>query len=75
MDALLSQHGRVEAMWMPTIKNLAYVLYESADVAEDTRCVVAVAAALRCTNVMLSVCVSREFLQLRRGSCAGALVV
>jgi len=38
VDALLSQHGRVETMWMPTIKNLAYVIYESADVAEDTRC-------------------------------------
>ncbi len=39
VDALLSQHGRVETMWMPLIKNLAYVIYESADVAEDTRCV------------------------------------
>ena len=38
VDALLSQHGRVETMWMPTIKNLAYVIYESEDVAEDTRC-------------------------------------
>ena len=38
VDTLLSQHGRVETMWMPTIKNLAYVIYESADVAEDTRC-------------------------------------
>ena len=37
VDALLSQHGRVETMWMPLIKNLAYVIYESADVAEDTR--------------------------------------
>ena len=71
VDALLSQHGRVEAMWMPTIKNLAYVLYESADVAEDTRCVVAAATDARCMFVMTSACSSLRFLQPRRGVCAG----
>ena len=38
MRELLSQHGAVVSLWMPTIKNLAYVVYESADVAEETRC-------------------------------------
>ena len=34
---LLGQTGTVKSLWMPTIKNLAYVVYESAEEAEATR--------------------------------------
>lgn len=34
---LLSQTGTVQSLWMPTIKNLAYVVYETSDEAETTR--------------------------------------
>ena len=35
---LLGQTGAVQMLWMPTIKNLAYVVYENSEEAEATRC-------------------------------------
>jgi len=34
---LLGQTGTVLSLWMPTIKNLAYVVYQTSDEAEATR--------------------------------------
>ena len=34
---LLGQTGTVLSLWMPTIKNLAYVVYQTSDEAESTR--------------------------------------
>ena len=36
--ALLGQTGSVQSLWMPLIKNLAYVVFETVDQAEATRC-------------------------------------